>query len=111
MKEYPFQRLADTNARFAERLKEAACRVIDSGWYLMGPETKAFEEELALFLGTGHAVGTANGLEAIRLTFKALMELGRLKPGDGVLVPANTFIASVLPLTQLGLKPRPVDPD
>ncbi len=111
MKEFPFQRLADTNARFAERLKEAACRVIDSGWYLMGPETKAFEEELALFLGTGHAVGTANGLEAIRLTFKALMELGRLKPGDGVLVPANTFIASVLPLTQLGLKPRPVDPD
>lgn len=111
MKQHHFQRLAETNSRYADRLKEAANRVIESGWYLTGPETKAFESELAKFAGTRHAVGTANGLEAIRLTFRALLELGRLKPGDGVLVPANTFIASVLPLTQLGLRPQLVDPD
>lgn len=111
MKQYKFQSLADTNAFFGEKLKEAACRVIDSGWYLTGRETAAFESELAEALGCAHAVGTANGLEAIRLTFRALIENGRLAPGDTVLVPANTFIASILPLTQLGLRPRLVDPD
>lgn len=108
---YPFQRLSDTNAPYAEALMKAARRVVESGWYLLGNETEALERELAAFTGTNHAIGTANGLEAIRLIFRALIELGRLRPGDSVLVPANTFIASVLPLTQLGLVVRLVDPD
>ncbi len=111
MKHYSFQNLADTNNSLVKQIKEAACRVIDSGWYLMGHETRAFETELADSLNIQYAVGTANGLEAIRLTFHALIELGRLAPGDTVLVPANTFIASILPLTQLGLRPRLIDPD
>ncbi len=108
---YPFQRLSDTNAYLSDQLMEAARRVVESGWYLLGRETEAFERELADFTGTHYAVGTANGLEAIRLIFRALIETGRLRPGDSVLVPSNTFIASVLPLTQLGLTVRLVDPD
>lgn len=111
MQPISFQSLSDTNAPYSDRLKAAAERVIDSGRYLLGPETEAFEHEFAAMLGTTDAVGTANGLEAIRLIFRALMEMGRLRPGDGVLVPANTFIASILPLTQLGLTPQLVDPD
>lgn len=111
MPKYRFQQLSDTNAAYTRELNEAAARVIASGRYLLGPETEAFEQELAALLHTGYAVGTANGLEAIRLIFRALIETGRLRPGDGVLVPANTFIASILPLTQLGLVPQPVDPD
>ncbi len=111
MKYFPFQQLSTTNERFAKELHEAACRVIDSGRYLLGEETHAFETELSQFIGSAHAVATANGLEAIRLIFAAYIEMGRLHPGDGVLVPANTFIASLLPLSQLGLRPLLVDPD
>lgn len=111
MKRYHFQRLSETNSPIVRELNEAASRVIASGQYLLGGETDRFERLLADSLQMDHAVGTANGLEAIRLIFRALIEDGRISPGDKVLVPANTFIASMLPLTQLGLKPQPVDPD
>lgn len=107
----PFLRLTDTTAPLAEELKEAAARVIDSGWYLNGPETKAFERELADSVDAAlPAVACSNGLDALRLIFRALIETGRIRPGDGVLVPANTYIASILPLTEFGLQPILVEP-
>lgn len=104
-KSYPFLNLAHSNARYAEALKAAAARVIDSGRFLHGPETVAFESELAEYLGAGYCIGVSNGLDAIRLIFRAYIELGRLSPGDEVIIPANTFIASVLPVAELGLIP------
>ncbi len=106
-----FQNLGVTNSPLASELKEAAGRVIDSGWYLRGVETRAFERELAESCGAKHAVATDNGLGALRLIFRSLIELGRLKKGDTVIVPGNTFIASFLPLTELGLRPLPIDPN
>lgn len=111
MKTYKFQDLADSNRSLMPQLEEASRRVIESGRYLHGPETEAFESEIAQHIGTDYAVSTSNGLSAIRLMFRALIETGQLRPGDGVLVPANTFIASILPLTELGLLVQPVDPD
>lgn len=102
---FPFLNLGQSNARYAARLKEAAARVIDSGLFLGGPETSAFEHELASYLGVTHCIGVSNGLDAIRLIFRGYMELGKLKKGDEVIIPANTFIASVLPVVELGLKP------
>lgn len=104
-KSYPFLNLGRSNAPYAARLKEAAERVIDSGRYISGPEVVAFERELAEYLGARYCIGVSNGLDAIRLIFRAYMELGRLSKGDEVLIPANTFIASVLPVAELGLKP------
>ncbi len=90
---------------------EAVSRVIRSGWYLQGEENRRFEQNFASFIGTGHAVGCANGLDALVLIFRALIETGRLHPGDEVLVPANTYIASILALTETGLRPVLVEPD
>lgn len=104
-KSFPFLNLAVSNSRYATLLKEAAARVIDSGRFLHGPETAAFEAELAAYLGAKYCIGVSNGLDAIRLIFRAYMELGTLKEGDEVLIPANTFIASVLPIAELGLRP------
>lgn len=92
-------------------LEEAASRVIRSGCYLRGPETFAFERELARQCGARHAVGVSNGLDAIRLIFRAYLELGILHQGDAVLVAANTYIATVMPVTELGLVPIFVEPD
>lgn len=102
---YPFLDLKTVNAPMMAQLKEAACGVIDSGRYIGGPEVEAFEAELARKTGADHAVGVSNGLDALRLIFKAYIALGRLKPGDGVIVPANTYIASVLAVTDAGLEP------
>lgn len=107
---YPFQELKITNSRYSEQLKQAAAEVIDSGWYLNGRHTAAFEQELAEIIGVACAIGTGNGLDALRLIFRAYIELGRLHPGDEVLAPANTFIATILPLSDLGLKVRLLDP-
>lgn len=106
-----FQNLEITNSRFSKELKEAADRVIDSGRYLRGRATQDFEKSLAESCGAKYCVGTDNGLGALRLIFRALIELGRLKKGDKVIVPGNTFIASFLPLTELGLRPLPIDPN
>lgn len=107
-----FLDLAESNRQYADRLKAAAQRVIDSGRFLCGPETSALESEIATRLGATRAIAVSNGLDAIRLIFRALIEEGRLRPGDEVIVPANTFIASVLPVTELGLRAiaAPADP-
>ena len=99
------------NAPVRDALTEAAARVIASGRYIGGEENEAFERELAEYTGTAHAVGVANGLDALRLIFRAYIELGRLKPGDGVIIPANTYIATVLAVTDCGLRPVLVEPD
>jgi dTDP-4-amino-4,6-dideoxygalactose transaminase len=107
----PFFDLKQVNARHAEALKAAAARVIDSGWYVLGEEVAAFEREFAAYCGARHAIGVGNGLDALALIFRAYRELGALKEGDEVLVPANTFIATFLAVSQSGLVPVPVEPD
>ena len=105
-----FLDLQKVNAAYADEIHAAAARVIDSGWYLLGRENAAFEEAYARYTGTGHAVGTANGLDALTLMLRAYIELGRLKPGDEVIVPANTYIATILSITENGLTPVLVEP-
>lgn len=107
---YPFQELKTSNAPYADELKRVAAEVIDSGRYLHGPHTERFEQRLSHLIGTTHAIGTGTGLDALRLIFRGYMELGRLRPGDEVIVPANTFIATILPITELGLRVRLADP-
>ncbi len=107
----PFYDLRKVNARYAEALKAAAARVIDSGWYVLGEEVDAFEREFAAYCGARHAIGVGNGLDALALILRGYRELGLLKEGDEVLVPANTFIASFLAVSQSGLVPVPVEPD
>lgn len=107
----PFLNLKAINNAYAAELKEACSRVIDSGWYILGEELSAFESEFASFCGTKYAVGVANGLDALTLVLRAWRELGKLKPNDEVIVPANTYIASILAITENGLKPVLVDPD
>ena len=94
-----------------KEINEAVSRVVNSGWYLQGKENEQFEKDYAEYIGTKHAIGVANGLDAINLIFRAYIEMGRLKPGDEVIVPANTFIASILPLSENGLVPVLVEPD
>ena len=92
-------------------LEEAASRVIRSGCYLHGPETKAFEKELADSCGARYAIGISNGLDALRLIIRGYMELGHIRKGDAVMVAANTYIATVIPITEFGLIPVFVEPD
>lgn len=107
----PFLDLKEINAQYRDELISAATRVIDSGWYIQGSEVKAFEKEFAAYCGTKHCIGVANGLDALILTLRAWKELGKLKEGDEVIVPANTYIASVLAITENRLKPILVEPD
>ncbi|WP_285406557.1 DegT/DnrJ/EryC1/StrS family aminotransferase [Luteibacter sp. ME-Dv--P-043b] len=107
----PFLPLGQINARFADELKAAAARVIDSGWYVLGDELAAFEREFADYCGVACAVGVGNGLDALSLILRAYKQLGMLHDGDEVIVPANTFIASFLAISQNGLVPVPVEPD
>lgn len=106
-----FLDLQSINAQYAEELKQAAAEVIDSGWYLLGERVKRFERNLANYIGVKHAIGAANGLDALRLILKAYIELGFMKEGDEVIVPANTYIASILAITDNHLKPVLVEPD
>ena len=106
-----FLDLQKINARYELELKEAANRVIDSGWYLMGEELEAFEQNYGEFCGAKYALGVANGLDALRLIFKAYLELGVMKKGDEVIVPANTYIASVLAISDNDLIPVFVEPN
>lgn len=107
----PFLDLKSLNAQYNQELKDAASKVIDSGWYIMGQELKAFEQEFASYCGVKHAIGVANGLDALILVLRAWKELGKLKDGDEVIVPANTYIASVLAISENKLKPVLVEPD
>ncbi|MDE7375715.1 MAG: DegT/DnrJ/EryC1/StrS family aminotransferase, partial [Muribaculaceae bacterium] len=108
---YPFLDLAVDNAPYAQALKEAAARVIDSGYYIGGPEVEAVEADIAKITQTSHAIGVSNGLDGLRLILRAWLEMGRLAPGDEVIVPADTYIASVLAITDNGLRPVFVDAD
>ncbi len=107
----PFLELKQVTAAHAEEIHEAVRRVVDSGWYLQGEENARFEHEYADYIGTKHCVGVANGLDALTWIFRAYIEMGRLAPGDEVIVPANTFIATILAITDNGLKPILVEPD
>lgn len=92
-------------------IQEAVDRVVCSGWYLMGAELSRFESSYADFIQSRHCVGVGNGLDALTLIYRAYIELGRLAPGDEVIVPANTYIASILAVTACGLVPVLVEPD
>jgi len=107
----PFLDLKAINAKYREELVAAATRVIDSGWYIQGTEVKAFEQEFADYCGSKYSIGVANGLDALTLTLRAWKEMGKLEEGDEVIVPANTYIASVLAITENRLKPVLVEPD
>lgn len=107
----PFLNLKAINAQYRYELLDACTRVIDSGWYLQGTEVSAFEQEFANYCGTKHAIGVANGLDALTLTLRAWKEMGKLKDGDEVIVPANTYIASILAITENRLVPVLVEPD
>tara|TARA_E500000305_G_scaffold109017_1_gene112934 strand:- start:11861 stop:12964 length:1104 start_codon:yes stop_codon:yes gene_type:complete len=107
----PFLDLKAINQQYRDELIEAATRVIDSGWYIRGLETERFEKEFSEYCGTKYCVGVANGLDALTLTLRAWKEMGRLKDGDEIIVPANTYIASILAVTENCLKPVLVEPN
>jgi dTDP-4-amino-4,6-dideoxygalactose transaminase len=107
----PFLDLKAINERHAGEIKSALARVVDSGWYILGEEVKAFEAEFAAWVGSPHCVGTSDGLSALILALRGWKELGLLKDGDGVAVPANTYIASILAITENRLRPVLVEPD
>ena len=94
----------------ADEIREAARRVIDSGWYLQGKENELFEQHYAEYIGTKHCIGCANGLDALIWIFRAYIELGVMQHGDEVIVPANTYIATILAITENGLVPVLVEP-
>lgn len=106
-----FLDLKAVNARYQQELKDACARVIDSGWYIMGNELAEFEIEFAQYCGVKHVIGVANGLDALILVLRAWIELGKLQAGDEVIVQANTYIASVLAITENDLVPVLVEPD
>ena len=106
-----FLNLKTVNAQYQQELKDACARVIDSGWYIMGNELAQFETEFATYCGVKHAIGVANGLDALILVLRAWKELGKLKAGDEVIVQANTYIASVLAITENDLVPVLVEPN
>ncbi len=108
--EVPFLSLRDVTAKYADEIHKAALCVIDSGWYLQGADNECFEANYAKYIGTKHCVGCANGLDALIWIFRAYIELGVMKPGDEVIVPANTYIATILAITENGLKPVLVEP-
>jgi dTDP-4-amino-4,6-dideoxygalactose transaminase len=106
-----FLDLQKVTACHAEEYHEAMRQVVDSGWFLQGEQTRAFESAYASFIGTRHCIGVGNGLDALTLIYRAYIEMGRMHPGDEVLVPANTFIASILAITENGLRPVLVEPN
>ncbi len=99
------------NDSFEPDLSQCIKRVLDSGWYLLGNEVKSFEKEYKTYIGTQYCIGVANGLDALRLIIRGYIELGVLKYGDEVIVPANTYIATILAISDNGLKPVLVEPD
>lgn len=107
----PFLDLKGINAQYREELIEACTKVIDSGWYIQGNECKEFDKEFAEYCGAKHAIGVANGLDALILILRAYKELGVMQDGDEVIVPSNTYIASILAISQNNLVPVLVEPE
>ena len=106
-----FLSLRDVTAMHAVEIKEAVNRVIESGWYLQGKENERFEENYARFIGTKYCIGCANGLDALIWIWRAYIELGVMQSGDEVILPANTYIATHLGITENGLVPVCVEPN
>jgi dTDP-4-amino-4,6-dideoxygalactose transaminase len=107
----PFLDLKKINAQYSNELKEACSRVIDSGWYVLGKEVSAFEKKFAEYCETKHCLGVANGLDALILIIRAYKEMGLMRDGDEIIVPSNTYIASILAISENGLTPILVEPD
>lgn len=107
----PFLSLQDITSKYQTEIHEAVLRAVDSGWYLQGNENQTFERQYAEYIGTQHCVGCANGLDALILILRAYMEMGALQSGDEVIVPANTYIATILAITENNLVPVLVEPD
>ena len=106
----PFLSLKNITEKYSEEIRAAVLRVVNSGWYLQGNENKTFEENYAKYIGTEYCIGCANGLDALIWIFKAYKELGIMQDGDEIIVPANTYIASILAITENNLKPVLVEP-
>lgn len=111
MMKIPFLDLKQVNSPYMDALKDAATAVVESGWYIRGSYCERFEKDFAAYCGYAYGVGVGNGLDALTLMLRASIELGRLKPGDEILVPANTYIATVLAVNAAGLVPVLVEPD
>lgn len=106
-----FLDLQKVNLVHQETIEKRLLNVFRSGWYLLGNEVKTFEENLAQYIGSQHAIGVANGLDALRLIYRAYLELGIMQAGDEVVVPSNTYIASLLAISDNGLIPVLVEPE
>lgn len=106
----PFLSLKDVTALHGEEINEAVSRVVNGGWYLQGKENEQFEKNYSAFIGTKYTIGCANGLDALIWIFRAYIEMGIMQPGDEVIVPANTYIATILAITENGLKPVLCEP-
>ena len=106
----PFLSLKDVTAAHDDEINAAVTRVVNGGWYLQGEENKRFEENYAKYIGTDYCIGCANGLDALIWIFRAYIEMGVMKPGDEVIVPANTYIATILGITENGLVPVLCEP-
>lgn len=106
----PFLSLKDVTALHGAEINEAVSRVVNNGWYLQGKENELFEKHYSEFIGCKHTIGCANGLDALIWIFRAYMELGVMQPGDEVIIPANTYIATVLAITENNLTPVLVEP-
>lgn len=106
-----FLDIGKINSQYQNELKAASNRVIESGWYILGSEVANFEKDLSSYIGAQHSIGVSNGLDGLRLILKSYIEIGIISPGDEIIVPSNTFIASVLAITENGLIPVFVEPD
>lgn len=106
-----FLNLKAINQQYQEQIHTAINEVLNSGWYILGKQVDSFEKKYAAFCKTKHAIGVASGLDALMLNLKAWVELGYLSDGDEVLIPANTYIATALAVSNAGLKPKLIDPD
>ncbi len=107
----PFLNLKEINLKYEVAFQEKFAQFLESGYYVRGNEVKSFEQNFAQYCGTAHAIGVGNGLDAIRLILEGYKILGKLKPADEILAPANTYIASVLAISQAGLTPVLVEPN
>ena len=110
MNNIPFLSLKDVTALHGAEINEAVNRVVNGGWYLQGAENEKFEKDYAEYIGTKYAIGCANGLDALIWIFRAYIEMGVMQPGDEVIVPANTYIATILAITENGLVPVLCEP-
>lgn len=107
----PFLNIKQINERHKDLLTEAFNQVLHSGWFILGNRVEQFEKDFAAYCNVKHCIGVANGLDALILILEAYKEMGEMKCGDEVLVPSNTYIASILAITRAGLRPVLIEPD